>query len=123
MRAILLAEFGGPQLVTVTPRPRAAYDLGPRRLYRPGWPEVQMEQGDLILTSSWIWRDHGDHGDEPSVRLDCTDTAFSDWGVLLPGIQKVTSPQDLAQANPRRPAVRAPALPWAGLADLALKPC
>jgi gentisate 1,2-dioxygenase len=32
-----------------------------------------MEQGDLILTPSWTWHDHGSRGGEPTVWLDGLD--------------------------------------------------
>ena len=32
-----------------------------------------MEVGDLILTPSWVWHDHGHDGDVPVVWLDGLD--------------------------------------------------
>ena len=33
-----------------------------------------MERGDLILTPSWTWHDHGNEGNEPMIWLDGLDT-------------------------------------------------
>ena len=35
--------------------------------------KAYMEPGDLILTPSWVWHDHGHEGDEPVVWLDGLD--------------------------------------------------
>ena len=35
--------------------------------------KAYMECGDLILTPSWVWHDHGHEGDEPVVWLDGLD--------------------------------------------------
>ncbi len=35
--------------------------------------KAYMERGDLILTPSWVWHDHGHEGDEPVVWLDGLD--------------------------------------------------
>ncbi|MBM3486684.1 MAG: gentisate 1,2-dioxygenase [Alphaproteobacteria bacterium] len=35
--------------------------------------KAYMERGDLILTPSWVWHDHGHHGDVPVVWLDGLD--------------------------------------------------
>ena len=35
--------------------------------------KAYMEPGDLILTPSWVWHDHGHDGDEPVVWLDGLD--------------------------------------------------
>lgn len=33
-----------------------------------------MERGDLILTPTWTWHDHGNEGDGPMIWLDALDT-------------------------------------------------
>lgn len=38
-----------------------------------GGEEVRMECGDLVLTPSWSWHDHGHEGDGPMVWLDGLD--------------------------------------------------
>ena len=35
--------------------------------------KAYMEVGDLILTPSWVWHDHGHEGDEPVIWLDGLD--------------------------------------------------
>jgi gentisate 1,2-dioxygenase len=36
--------------------------------------KFQMEPGDLILTPSWLWHDHGNDADEPIVWIDGLDS-------------------------------------------------
>jgi gentisate 1,2-dioxygenase len=38
--------------------------------------KAYMERGDLILTPSWVWHDHGHEGDVPVVWLDGLDIPF-----------------------------------------------
>jgi gentisate 1,2-dioxygenase len=37
---------------------------------------TQMEPGDLVLTPSWAWHDHGNSGEEPVIWLDGLDLPF-----------------------------------------------
>lgn len=34
---------------------------------------ISMEQGDVILTPSWQWHDHGHEGEGPMIWLDGLD--------------------------------------------------
>ncbi|MCZ4341203.1 cupin domain-containing protein [Sphingomonadaceae bacterium G21617-S1] len=90
-----------------------------------------MGAGDLILTPSWIWHDHGNDGKEPTVWMDYTDMMFISWGGLFredsDEIQQVTWPHKLPESNMRfaasgmlpvgsqSPTVNSPQLlyPWA----------
>jgi gentisate 1,2-dioxygenase len=42
--------------------------------------KVMMERGDLVLTPSWEWHDHGNEGDVPMIWLDGLDLPL--WQVL-----------------------------------------
>jgi gentisate 1,2-dioxygenase len=42
--------------------------------------KVMMERGDLVLTPSWEWHDHGNEGDRPMIWLDGLDLPL--WQVL-----------------------------------------
>ncbi|KAI8711068.1 Cupin-2 domain-containing protein [Fusarium sp. LHS14.1] len=35
--------------------------------------KVYLEAGDLVLTPSWEWRYHGNHGTTPTIWVDCLD--------------------------------------------------
>ena len=54
-----------------------------------------MEHGDLILTPSGLWHEHGHDGDEPVIWLDVLDLPlvyYMEASYVQPGeIQKVTS--------------------------------
>jgi gentisate 1,2-dioxygenase len=66
--------------------------------------KVLMHRGDLILTPSWMWHDHGNQTDEPMVWLD---------GLPLPVLQAV--PVNFAQPYGES---RYPALPAAADSNL-----
>lgn len=57
--------------------------------------KVYMERGDVILTPSWTWHDHGHEGDKPMIWLD---------GLDLPIFQYI--PVNFAEhyADPRYPS-------------------
>lgn len=40
--------------------------------------KLAMEPGDLILTPSWAWHDHGHDGDIPTIWIDIHDFPFTD---------------------------------------------
>ncbi len=42
--------------------------------------KVMMERGDMVLTPSWEWHDHGNEGDRPMIWLDGLDLPL--WQVL-----------------------------------------
>ena len=42
--------------------------------------KVMMERGDMVLTPSWEWHDHGNEGDVPMIWLDGLDLPL--WQVL-----------------------------------------
>jgi gentisate 1,2-dioxygenase len=37
---------------------------------------IVMHRGDLVLTPSWAWHDHGHQGSKPAIWLDALDLAF-----------------------------------------------
>jgi gentisate 1,2-dioxygenase len=41
---------------------------------------VMMQRGDMVLTPSWEWHDHGNEGDRPMIWLDGLDLPL--WQVL-----------------------------------------
>jgi gentisate 1,2-dioxygenase len=44
--------------------------------------KVMMERGDMVLTPSWEWHDHGNEGDRPMIWMDGLDLPL--WQ-MLPG--------------------------------------
>jgi gentisate 1,2-dioxygenase len=42
--------------------------------------KVMMERGDMVLTPSWEWHDHGNEGDRPMIWMDGLDLPL--WQVL-----------------------------------------
>jgi gentisate 1,2-dioxygenase len=73
--------------------------------------KAPMTPGDLVLTPSWTWHDHGNEGEEPSIWLDGLDLPIVE--LLDTGFRE--------DADARRPAAAlagAPvpqrAEPWAG---------
>jgi gentisate 1,2-dioxygenase len=42
--------------------------------------KVMMERGDMVLTPSWEWHDHGNEGDTPMIWMDGLDLPL--WQVL-----------------------------------------
>jgi gentisate 1,2-dioxygenase len=42
--------------------------------------KVMMERGDMVLTPSWEWHDHGNEGDRPMIWLDGLDLPL--WQIL-----------------------------------------
>lgn len=56
-----------------------------------------MEPGDLVITPSWTWHDHGNEGDEPVIWMDGLDlhlVNLMDCGFREDG-------EEMAQATPR----------------------
>ena len=42
--------------------------------------KVMMERGDMVLTPSWEWHDHGNEGDRPMIWMDGLDLPL--WQIL-----------------------------------------
>ena len=71
--------------------------------------KVMMERGDLVLTPSWEWHDHGNEGDRPMIWLDGLDLPL--WQVLPSNFtehyQEARYPSDLLKTASNR------SYPWA----------
>ena len=76
-----------------------------------------MEVGDLILTPSWVWHDHGHDGDVPVVWLDVLDTPLVD---LLDTVFRENYPAPQQQIS--RPDGDAAARFGAGMLPVGFKP-
>ena len=61
---------------------------------------THMRRGDLVLTPSWAWHDHGNLGDEPAIWLDGLDLPLINamesnfFGGAIEGAQKELRPPD-----------------------------
>lgn len=71
--------------------------------------KVMMERGDLVLTPSWEWHDHGNDGDRPMIWLDGLDLPL--WQVLPSNFtehyEEARYPSDLLKTASNR------SYPWA----------
>ena len=74
--------YGGLQLVlpheTAPAHRHVAFALrfiieGNRGFTAVSGEKIQMERGDIILTPSWQWHDHGNEGSDPVIWLDGLD--------------------------------------------------
>jgi gentisate 1,2-dioxygenase len=75
--------------------------------------KLMMERGDVILTPSWHWHDHGNEGDRPMIWLD---------GLDLPVFKFMRSNFAENYSEPRYPSTPAPPdspfkFPWAPVAE------
>ena len=61
-----------------------------------------MSRGDLILTPTGLWHEHGHDGDEPVVWLDVLDLPLVHY---LEASYHVDGPRQAREARPRRPRV------------------
>lgn len=41
--------------------------------------KVYLERGDLVLTPSWLWHDHGSDADEPAIWMDGLDIPLTNY--------------------------------------------
>jgi gentisate 1,2-dioxygenase len=77
-----------------------------------GGERVTMERGDLVLTPSWTWHDHGNDGDAPMVWLDGLDLPM--WQAIPANFAEPYA----AERYPSESASNDSALkyPWAAMA-------
>ena len=71
-----------------------------------------MEPGDLILTPSWSWHDHGNQTTEPMIWLDGLDLPLLEpWMSFLPSTPPLNSMASRSQTMSRHACITARAAP------------
>lgn len=63
--------------------------------------KLPMEPGDLILTPSWCWHDHGHDGDIPTIWIDIHDFPFGEHlrGIFFEPFERQQQPLRNAEAT------------------------